>query len=257
MLIPDPLNDGNFDPSEHVFVVSLSPESDPGSFDSRSRGGDPLSRPFLGTAITRTRKNLASWIVLKTLLFKQGSLKADEESLKGQILSLNEQFKLLVKSVAEKFPEIMDDKFPQKIAAKRQLLATPNKDPTSAANEPSGITTPTKGSRIPTYTRLNFSGSRVSPHRIPSLDSQRFPRGFVRRSSEETEAMMREQFQRNVNSGLGINARKIRDSLPNSPTCATEPYSRHLENSDEDEKRRLKQKRTDSKNIDVVNLGLF
>lgn len=189
---------------------------------------------------------------------EMGSLKADEESLRGQILSLNEQFKLLVKSVAEKFPEIMDEKFPQKIAAKRQLLTTPNKDRASAANEPSGITnTPTKGSRIPTYSRLNFSGSRVSPHRIPSLDSQRFPRGFMRRNSEETEAMMREQFQRNVNSGSGINARKIRDSLPNSPTWETEPYSRHLENSEEDEKRSLTQKRTDSKNIDVVNLGLF
>lgn len=189
---------------------------------------------------------------------EMGSLKTDEESLKGQILSLNEQFKLLVKSVAEKFPEIMDEKFPQKIAAKRQLLTTPNKDPASAANEPSGITnTPTKGSRIPTYSRLNFSGSRVSPHRIPSLDSQRFPRGFMRRNSEETEAMMREQFQRNVNSGSGINARKIRDSLPNSPTWETEPYSRHLESLEEDGKRSLTQKRTDSKNIDVVNLGLF
>ena len=79
----------------------------------------------------------------------------------------------------------------------------------------------------------------------------------MRRNSEETEAMMREQFQRNVNSGSGINARKIRDSLPNSPTWETEPYSRHLENSEEDGKRRLAQKRTDSKNIDVVNLGLF
>ena len=196
--------------------------------------------------------------MLKTFLFEQGSLKADEESLKGQILSLNEQFKFLVASVAEKFPEILDEKFPQKIAAKRQSPTTPNKDPASAANLPPGIkNTPTKLSRIPTYSRVNFYGSRVSPHRIPSLNSQRFPRGFMRRDSEETEAMMREQFQRNVNSGPGINARKIRDSIPNSPTYETELYSRHLENSEEDRKTKLKKKMTDSKNIDVVNLGLF
>ena len=51
MLIPDPKNDENSDPSEQVFVVSLIPESNPAGCDSRSRGGDPLSRPFLCTAI--------------------------------------------------------------------------------------------------------------------------------------------------------------------------------------------------------------
>lgn len=194
--------------------------------------------------------------LLLALKAEMNSIKAEEKSMREQLVSFNEQFKLLVKSAAEIYPEILDEEFSQNIATRRKLQATPNKNSDGATNEIVSIPgTPGRGSRIPTYTRVsNRTGE--SPHRILSLDPQRFPRRFARKNSEETEAMIREQFQKNVNYASGIDARKIRASLPNSPTSETEPGS-HQQTPDKERKKKIKRKIMESKNVDVVNLGLF
>ncbi|XP_068689025.1 uncharacterized protein [Montipora foliosa] len=174
--------------------------------------------------------------LLLALKAEMNYIKAEEKSMREQLVSFNEQFKLLVKSAAEIYPEILDEEFPQNIATRSKLPATPNKNSDGATNEIASISgTPGRGSRIPTYTRVS-KRTGESSHRILSLDPQGFPRRFARKNSEETEAMIREQFQKNVNCDPGIDARKIRASLPNSPTSETEPGS-HQQTPDKERKK--------------------
>ena len=63
--------------------------------------------------------------------FQQDSLKAEEKALKTQLSCFKEEFQLLVRSAAELYPEILDDEFPQKVAARQQLQLSPNKSPSS------------------------------------------------------------------------------------------------------------------------------
>ena len=166
--------------------------------------------------------------------------------MKAQLVSLNEQFQLLVKSAAEIYPEILDEDFSNKVAARKQRTASPYKP----------LKSPDSATWIPTYTRGSYR-SRDSPHRRPSFDPQRFPRRCVRHNSEEAAARIQEQFENNVNAASGIDARKIRSSLPNSPTNETVSDKNQDSGSDEERRKKLKKKMIESRKVDVVNLGLF
>lgn len=162
--------------------------------------------------------------------------------MKAQLVSLNEQFQLLVRSAAEIYPEILDDEFPKKAASRQQRNTSPYRPLRGAEG----------ATRIPTYTRSSLR-SQESPHRRPMLDLKR---RYARMNSEEATAHIQEQFENNANAASGIDARKIRSSLPNSPTEETVPDP-NQENSDEERRRRLKKKMIESRKVDVVNLGSF
>ena len=151
-----------------------------------------------------------------------------------------------MKSAAEIYPEILDEEFPNKVAARKQRPSSPYKP----------LKVPDSATRIPTYTRGSYR-SRESPHRTPAFDPQRFPRRYSRNNSEESAARIQEQFEKNVNAASGIDARKIRSSLPNSPTSETVPEKNQENGSDEERRKKLKKKMIESRKVDVVNLGLF
>ena len=78
-------------------------------------------------------------------------------------------------------------------------------------------------------------------------------------TSEEAAAKIQEQFENNTSEATGIDARKIRSSLPNSPTDETvlDPTNTETSNSDDERRKRLKKKMIESRKVDVVHLGLF
>lgn len=174
--------------------------------------------------------------------------------MKAQLVLLNEQFQSLVKSAAEIYPEVLDEEFPKKVAARKQRNISPYRplrSPDGATGQPSGAT------RTPSYTRSSYR-SQDSPHRRPTLDFKRFPRRYTRMTSEEAAAKIQEQFENDTNAASGIDARKIRSSLPNSPTDETVLDPATAESSDDDERRkRLKKKLIESRKVDVVHLGSF
>ena len=79
----------------------------------------------------------------------------------------------------------------------------------------------------------------------------------MRMSSEEAAAKMQEQFENDTNAASGIDARKIRSSLPNSPTEETVLDPATTEDSDDERRKRLKKKMIESRKVDVVHLGSF
>ena len=173
--------------------------------------------------------------------------------MKAQLVLLNEQFQSLVKSAAEIYPEVLDEEFPKKVAARKQRNISPYKPPRS----PDGATgKPNSATRIPSYTRSSYR-SQDSPHRRPTLDLKRFPRRYTRMTSEEAAAKMQEQFQNDTSVASGIDARKIRSSLPNSPTEETVLDPATAGSSDEERRQKLKKKMIESRKVDVVHLGLF
>lgn len=194
-------------------------------------------------------------IILILFSFKQNSLKDEENSLKAQLVLLNEQFQSLVKSAAEIYPEILDEEFPKKAATRKRNVSPykPLRSPDGATGKPIGAT------RTPSYTRSSYR-SQDSPHKRPSLDLKRFPRRYTRMTSEEAAAKIQEQFENNANAASGIDARKIRSSLPNSPTDDTvlDPANQtESSNSDDERRKRLKKKMIESRKVDVVHLGSF
>ena len=173
--------------------------------------------------------------------------------MKAQLVLLNEQFQSLVKSAAEIYPEVLDEEFPKKAAARKQRNISPYRplrSPDSTTGKPSGVT------RTPSYTRGSYR-SHDSPHRKPTLDLKRFPRRYMRMTSDEAAAKMQEQFENDTNAASGIDARKIRSSLPNSPTEETVLDPATPEGSDDERRKRLKKKMIESRKVDVVHLGLF
>lgn len=173
--------------------------------------------------------------------------------MKAQLVLLNEQFQSLVKSAAEIYPEVLDEEFPKKAAARKQRNLSPYRplrSPDSATGKPSAVT------RTPSYTRSSYR-SQDSPHRRPALDLKRFPRRYTRLTSEEAAAKIQEQFENDTNAASGIDARKIRSSLPNSPTEETVLDPANAESSDDERKKKLKKKMIESRKVDVVHLGLF
>lgn len=191
--------------------------------------------------------------MLLALKKDMNSLKDEENSLKAQLVLLNEQFQSLVKSAAEIYPEVLDEEFPKKAAARKQRNLSPYRplrSPDSATGKPSGVT------RTPSYTRSSYR-SQDSPHRRPALDLKRFPRRYTRLTSEEAAAKIQEQFENDTNAASGIDARKIRSSLPNSPTEETVLDPANAESSDDERKKKLKKKMIESRKVDVVHLGLF
>jgi len=197
--------------------------------------------------------------LLLSLKAEMNSIKAEEKSVKAELVSLNEQFQLLVKSVAEIYPEVLDDEFPKKAAARQQRFTSPLR-PLRGAEGTTRIAgtatgSPSDATRIPRYTRGSYR-SPDSPHRNPTFDLRRFSRRLARNNSEEAAAQIQEQFESNMSAPSGIDARKIRSSLPNSPTDET-VLDENQENSDEERRRRLKKKMIESRKVDVVNLGSF
>lgn len=190
--------------------------------------------------------------LLLALKAEMRSLKAEEKSVKAQLISLNEQFQLLVKSAAEVYPEILDEDFSNKVTARKQRPKSSYRPLREADDD---AFTPGSTTRLPSFSR-GSSRSRESPHRKLTFDSQRYPRRYARHNSDEAVAKIQEQFQNNVNAASGIDARKIRSSLPNSPTEETLP-DKSPETSDEERRRKLKKKMIESRKVDVVNLGLF
>lgn len=175
--------------------------------------------------------------------------------MKAQLVLLNEQFQSLVKSAAEIYPEILDEEFPKKAAARKRNISPykPLRSPDGATGKPIGAT------KTPSYTRSSHR-SQDSPHKRPSLDLKRFPRRYTRMTSEEAAAKIQEQFENNANAASGIDARKIRSSLPNSPTDETvlDPANQtESSNSDDERRKRLKKKMIESRKVDVVHLGSF
>lgn len=189
--------------------------------------------------------------MLLALKKDMNSLKDEENSLKAQLVLLNEQFQSLVKSAAEIYPEVLDEEFPKKAAARKQRNLSPYRplrSPDGATGKPSSVT------RTP---RSSYR-SQDSPHRRPALDLKRFPRRYTRMTSEEAAAKIQEQFENDTSAASGIDARKIRSSLPNSPTdeeTVLDPAS--AESSDEERRKKLKKKMIESRKVDVVHLGLF
>ena len=179
--------------------------------------------------------------------FRQDSLKAEEKALKTQLSCFKEEFQLLVRSAAELYPEILDDEFPQKVAARQQLQLSPNKSPSSPEAD---IT------RRPRYSRGSYR-SNDAQHRKPMFELKRYPRRSTRLTSEEAVAQIQEQFENNASASAGIDARKIRSSLPNSPTDEMLPEPSQENSLDDERTRRLKKKMIESRTVDVVNLGLF
>ena len=158
-----------------------------------------------------------------------------------------------MKSAAEIYPEVLDEEFPKKAAARKQRNISPYgplRSPDGATGKPSGAT------RSPSYTRSSYR-SHDSPHRRPTLDLKRFPRRYTRMTSEEAAAKMQEQFENDTNAASGIDARKIRSSLPNSPTEETVLDPATTEDSDDERRKRLKKKMIESRKVDVVHLGSF
>lgn len=191
--------------------------------------------------------------MLLALKKEMNYLKDEESSLKAQLLSLNKQFQLLVKSAAEIYPEVLDEEFPKKAAARQRnrLLHRPFKSPDSDTGKAVGAT------RSPSFTRGSYK-SQESPLRRPVFDLKRFPRRYIRLTSEEAAAQIQEQFEKSSNAASGIDARKIRSSLPNSPTdeMVISPVV-STETPDDERRKRLKKKMLESRKVDVVNLGLF
>ena len=174
--------------------------------------------------------------------------------MKAQLALLNEQFQSLVKSAGEIYPEVLDEEFPKKAAARKQRNLSPYRplrSPDGATGKPSGVT------RTPSYTRSSYR-SQDSPHRRPTLDLKRFPRRYTRMTSEEAAAKIQEQFENDTSAASGIDARKIRSSLSNSPTEETvlDPANA-AESSDDERRKKLKKKMIESIKVDVVHLGLF
>lgn len=164
--------------------------------------------------------------------------------MKAQLVLLNEQFQSLVKSAAEIYPEVLDGEFPKKVAARKQRG---NLYPFKPPRSPDGPSSATRSSYR----------SQDSPHRRPTLDLKRFPRRYARMTSEEAAAKMQEQFENDTNAASGIDARKIRSSLPNSPTEETVLDPATAESSDDERRKKLKKKMIESRKVDVVHLGLF
>lgn len=159
-----------------------------------------------------------------------------------------------MKSAAEIYPEILDEDFPKKAAARKRNISPykPLRSSDGTTGKPIGAT------RSPSYTRSSYR-SHDSPHKRPTLDLKRFPRRYARMTSEEAAAKIQEQFENNENSASGIDARKIRSSLPNSPTDETvlDPADTETSNSDDERRKRLKKKMIESRKVDVVHLGSF
>lgn len=191
--------------------------------------------------------------MLLALKAEMKSLKAEEKSVKAQLVSLSEELKLLVKAAAEIYPEILDDEFPKKAAARQQIQTSPYR-PLRGAEDTTR--SPRGATGIPKYTRISYR-SQESAHGKPILDLKRYPRRFARHNSAETAAQIQEQFENNINAASGIDARKLRSSLPNSPTDDTVIDPNQAENSDEERRRKLKKKMIESRKVDVVHLGLF
>ena len=193
---------------------------------------------------------MENFVILIFFLSKQNSLKDEENSLKVQLVLLNEQFQSLVKAASEIYPEVLDDEFPKKAAARKRNISPyrPLRSPDGATGKP----------KSPSYTRGSYR-SQESPHKRPTLDLKRFPRRYTRMTSEEAAAKIQEQFENNAKASSGIDARKIRSSLPNSPTDETvlDPANTESSNSDEDRRKRLKKKMIESRKVDVVHLGSF
>lgn len=179
-------------------------------------------------------------------------MKDEENSVKAQLISLNEQFQLLVKSAAEIYPEVLDEEFPKKAAARQRNrnLQRTLRSPDSDTGKPNGAT------RTQSFTRSSYR-SQESPHRRPMLDLKRFPRRYARMTSEEAAAKIQEQFENDTNAASGIDARKIRSSLPNSPTEETVLGPLNPGTPDDERRKRLKKKMLESRKVDVVHLGLF
>ena len=152
-----------------------------------------------------------------------------------------------MRSAAELYPEILDDEFPQKVAARQQLQLSPNK----SLSSPEADTT-----RRPRYSRGSYRSSDAQ-HRRPMFELKRYPRRSTRLTSEEAVAQIQEQFENNASASAGIDARKIRSSLPNSPTDEMVPEPSQENSLDDERTRRLKKKMIESRTVDVVNLGLF
>ncbi|KAL9958981.1 hypothetical protein ACROYT_G036061 [Oculina patagonica] len=195
--------------------------------------------------------------MLLALKKDMNSLKDEENSLKAQLVLLNEQFQSLVKSAAEIYPEVLDEEFPKKAAARKRNISPykPLRSPDGATGKPIAAT------RTPSYTRSSYR-SHDSPHKRPTLDLKRFPRRYARMTSEEAAAKIQEQFENNGNSASGIDARKIRSSLPNSPTdehdeTVLDPANTESSSSDDERRKRLKKKMIESRKVDVVHLGSF
>ena len=89
------------------------------------------------------------------------------------------------------------------------------------------------------------------------FELKRYPRRSTRLTSEEAVAQIQEQFENNASASAGIDARKIRSSLPNSPTDEMVPEPSQENSLDDERTRRLKKKMIESRTVDVVNLGLF
>ena len=197
---------------------------------------------------------MENFVISDFFLSTQNSLKDEENSLKAQLVLLNEQFQSLVKAAAEIYPEVLDDEFSKKAAARKRNISPyrPLRSPDGTTRKPSGAT------RGPSYTRGSYR-SPDSPHKRPTLDLKRFPRRYTRMTSEEATAKIQEQFENNAKASSGIDARKIRSSLPNSPTDETvlDPANTESSNSDEDRRKRLKKKMIESRKVDVVHLGSF
>lgn len=168
-----------------------------------------------------------------------------------------------MKSASEIYPEILDEEFPKKAAARQRNVSLYR----PLIRSPDGATgIPSAGTRSPSFTRSSYR-SQESPHRRPTLDFKRYPRRFARLTSEEAAAKIQEQFENNTNASSGIDARKIRSSLPNSPTTdetVLDPVNLGNQDTpdepdgpDDERRKRLKKKIIESRKVDVVHLGSF
>ena len=183
--------------------------------------------------------------IFKEVSIPQISLKAEETSLKHQIKSLNEQFQGLLNAVAERYPEILDEEFAMQAGKRRDTVQPRSKMESYRPMIPAAEARSRNYARSQQY----FHGPLVYPKWFPGRV------GHEGGEATYSQIPVQEQFQK-ASSFSGIDARKIRSSLPNSPTdeSTVEP---NQENSFEERRKRLKKRMVESRKVDVVSLGMF
>lgn len=201
--------------------------------------------------------------------FPQTFIKAEETVLKKQILSLNEQFQELMISVAELYPDILNEDLVQKPEAnkpERDIL--PNDEHVMSSNYKDTLQRMERKSRWDEWrerrVRRRYSGGDMDLKDKHSLK----PDGMKREKTTRPSSLNVNELSENSLKGKLRNSTRSNDDSPNSesatPTAdasgAASPDDCGLKllTLDSERRRRIRQRLKESrKKLDVVHLGLF
>ncbi|XP_031552877.1 uncharacterized protein LOC116290041 [Actinia tenebrosa] len=208
--------------------------------------------------------------ILCSLRKEMTFIKAEETLLKKQILSLNEQFEELMISVAELYPDILNEDFVQTPEARKPEYALPNDAHDMSTRYQDTLQRTPRKSRWNEWregrVRRRFSGGDME------LKEEHFVKsdGIAEREKTRPSSLNVNELSENSLKGKLRNSKRSNTDIPNSAAATpsgdatgavglgSNDYGLKLMSLDSERRRRIRQRLKESrKKLDVVHLGLF